>query len=312
MPQIASYEVVKANRNERALPGGHFRWRTDFLAPPKEVQDEPIAFIAESTPHRVLRAHFHICDQFQVIVKGGGVLGKHPLAIHAVHFSRAFTPYGPIVNNEEGLGFLTLRARRDPGAQYLPESKEKLKANHDRNPWQVTELPKFDGEDEVSVHSFSQIKDEQGLSAHSLKLKPNARTSAPDHSNTDGQYLIVTKGSLVYEGTGHKAITVIFVKPHEQSFELVAGPEGVEALALNFPRRSDTAQAQATQIPKALDNATGFRVWHCQLCSFVYDEAEGMPHDGVPPGTRWEDVPETWTCPDCSTSKADFEMVVFE
>jgi rubredoxin len=28
----------------------------------------------------------------------------------------------------------------------------------------------------------------------------------------------------------------------------------------------------------------------------------------VAPGTRWEDVPEDWICPDCATGKHDFEM----
>ncbi len=49
--------------------------------------------------------------------------------------------------------------------------------------------------------------------------------------------------------------------------------------------------------------------WMCILCAFVYDEALGMPDEGVAPGTCWEDVPDTWTCPDCSATKADFEMV---
>ena len=35
-----------------------------------------------------------------------------------------------------------------------------------------------------------------------------------------------------------------------------------------------------------------------------------MPEEGITPGTRWEDVPETWTCPDCSSSKSDFQMSV--
>ena len=45
------------------------------------------------------------------------------------------------------------------------------------------------------------------------------------------------------------------------------------------------------------------------LCAFIYDEAAGMPDEGIAPGTRWADVPEAWTCPDCSASKADFDMV---
>jgi rubredoxin len=54
---------------------------------------------------------------------------------------------------------------------------------------------------------------------------------------------------------------------------------------------------------------TEFKVWQCVLCGFIYDEADGMPGDGVPPGTRWADVPESWICPDCSAPKSDFEMV---
>ena len=45
------------------------------------------------------------------------------------------------------------------------------------------------------------------------------------------------------------------------------------------------------------------------VCGFVYDENIGMPEDGIPAGTRWNDIPDNWECPDCGVSKADFEMV---
>lgn len=54
---------------------------------------------------------------------------------------------------------------------------------------------------------------------------------------------------------------------------------------------------------------TPYRTFMCVVCGFLYNEAEGWPEDGIVPGTRWEDVPETWTCPDCGVTKADFEMV---
>ena len=38
-------------------------------------------------------------------------------------------------------------------------------------------------------------------------------------------------------------------------------------------------------------------------------EALGLPEDGIAPGTRWEDIPDTWTCPDCGVSKDDFELM---
>ena len=46
----------------------------------------------------------------------------------------------------------------------------------------------------------------------------------------------------------------------------------------------------------------------CIICGWVYEEAYGSAEDGLAPGTRWEDVPEDWVCPDCGASKDDFEM----
>lgn len=49
--------------------------------------------------------------------------------------------------------------------------------------------------------------------------------------------------------------------------------------------------------------------YECVICGFIYDEAEGLPEDGIPPGTRWEELPDTWECPDCGISKADFDLL---
>ncbi|AMT97593.1 MULTISPECIES: FAD-dependent oxidoreductase [Psychrobacter] len=49
--------------------------------------------------------------------------------------------------------------------------------------------------------------------------------------------------------------------------------------------------------------------WLCIVCGWVYDEAKGWPADGIAPGTKWEDIPEDWLCPDCQVTKADFEML---
>lgn len=51
------------------------------------------------------------------------------------------------------------------------------------------------------------------------------------------------------------------------------------------------------------------RVWECIVCGFQYDEAEGLPEEDIAPGTRWEDIPDDWTCPDCGAPKEDFEIV---
>jgi len=44
----------------------------------------------------------------------------------------------------------------------------------------------------------------------------------------------------------------------------------------------------------------------CESCGFIYDPAEGDPDGGIPPGTPFEDIPETWFCPVCGARKRDF------
>ncbi len=53
-----------------------------------------------------------------------------------------------------------------------------------------------------------------------------------------------------------------------------------------------------------------YKTYMCLICGWLYNEATGAAEDGIPPGTRWEDVPINWTCPECGARKDDFEMVV--
>lgn len=59
----------------------------------------------------------------------------------------------------------------------------------------------------------------------------------------------------------------------------------------------------------SLIKGSNMKKWQCIVCGFIYDEAVGMPWDGVPAGTKWDDVPADWVCPDCGVGKDDFEMV---
>ena len=51
------------------------------------------------------------------------------------------------------------------------------------------------------------------------------------------------------------------------------------------------------------------KTWQCIVCGYVYEEAAGIPEDGIAPGTSWDDIPDDWECPECGVSKADFEMI---
>lgn len=49
--------------------------------------------------------------------------------------------------------------------------------------------------------------------------------------------------------------------------------------------------------------------YQCIVCGYIYDETIGEPEHGIAAGTKWEDVPADWCCPDCGVAKADFEMI---
>jgi len=44
--------------------------------------------------------------------------------------------------------------------------------------------------------------------------------------------------------------------------------------------------------------------WVCLECHYIYDPVKGDPKNGIPPGTPWENVPDTWRCPECKVLKA--------
>jgi rubredoxin len=49
--------------------------------------------------------------------------------------------------------------------------------------------------------------------------------------------------------------------------------------------------------------------WYCTTCSFVYDEALGLPEHGIAPGTPFESLPADWLCPECGSDKSYFEVM---
>jgi rubredoxin len=44
----------------------------------------------------------------------------------------------------------------------------------------------------------------------------------------------------------------------------------------------------------------------CDVCGWVYDPEVGDPDSGIDPGTKFEDLPDDWTCPVCGAGKDDF------
>lgn len=50
------------------------------------------------------------------------------------------------------------------------------------------------------------------------------------------------------------------------------------------------------------------KVYQCTACLTVYDEHYGDVGSNIPPGIPFSEIPESYTCPVCETSKAGFEL----
>jgi rubredoxin len=47
--------------------------------------------------------------------------------------------------------------------------------------------------------------------------------------------------------------------------------------------------------------------WKCTVCGYIYDPEKGDPDSGIVSQTPFEDLPETWVCPQCGAAKDDFK-----
>lgn len=52
-----------------------------------------------------------------------------------------------------------------------------------------------------------------------------------------------------------------------------------------------------------------YKAYMCVICGWIYEEEKGLSEAGIEPGTRWDDIPDDFVCPECGATKDDFEMI---
>ncbi len=60
--------------------------------------------------------------------------------------------------------------------------------------------------------------------------------------------------------------------------------------------------------PKDIVIKTATGKYICSVCGYVYDPAVGDPSQGIPAGTKFEDLPADWHCPRCRQGKENFNQ----
>ena len=200
----------------------------------------PQGFLVYQPPGSVTPPHFHETNQFQVFVDGSGTMGKHPAGPLTVQYANGHTPYGPIEAGENGVRYFTLRQMWDPGAKYMPQSRDKLRKGNQRTRIRAN-IPTYSAAERLGrKQSFAETifeREADGLAASIRYLAPEAVETLPPPQGTGGQYLIVTSGDMLFEEAFFNRWSTVFVTTDEDAFEVHAGSEGLDLLVLQFPKR---------------------------------------------------------------------------
>lgn len=82
---------------------------------------------------------------------------------------------------------------------------------------------------------------------------------------------------------------------------------GVVIFALRF---SVWQRKRQKNISSSITPMTELVSYQCNICGYIYDENLGDTDGGIPAGTRWEDIPESWKCPVCGVGKEGFTKII--
>ena len=251
---LTADSIVALQTNRRRTPNG---WNTSYIgknrstlreneAPPADDIVYPVAFLVEKEAAAVVKPHFHSADQYQVVVQGSGRLGIHDIASVAVHYTDAWSAYGPIVAADEGVSWFTLRNAWDPGARYMPAHRQQLREARAR--FQHREAtcgplpPLTDAELAALTNATSQAVIEEtkdGLGTWRYTVPAHGSVSGPDPSTGGGQFWLVAAGTAcVPGGSLLSPHSCVFVAPDDLAATLTAGPVGADLICMQFPKRA--------------------------------------------------------------------------
>jgi len=86
----------------------------------------------------------------------------------------------------------------------------------------------------------------------------------------------------------------------------------IDPLRINPDEVTITSAASAG--PSASDRENGkenaLQKFICGDCDYIYDPEKGDPTQNVAPGTAFDDLPDTWECPECGAPKSEFYPII--
>ena len=214
--------------------------RYDYFGKKLSLDQNPQGFLVERYyPNPLINPHFHDVDEFQLVVGGHGRIGKWPVKPFSFHYTDAYTPYGPIVGDEDGIAFLTLRNCASGGHWTMPGNRHLMPGHAGRH-----FLKKFETDicnlNNGEVKTIDLIESfEDGLRVCGYYLGPGAEATALE-TNAGGQYHIVLgEGFLLENDKVLPSNTIIHVNRGEEALQYKAGPKGASVLCMQFALPGD-------------------------------------------------------------------------
>lgn len=208
---------------------------TDFIGRRQTDLDVPQCFLVRATAGHVIPGHFHAVDQFQVFVEGSAQLGRFPLKAGSIHYTDAFTPYGPIVAAEEGYAYFTLRPQSTTSYHKMPAEARLLKESRSASTSKRRMLM-AEAEDahagEAGIATLFAEPD--GVGAYRLDVGAGEAlrlAEAPPH----GAFVLIVEGKAVIGGRHFGPKSCLWLDADEPlPGDAVAGREGLTAIVAAF------------------------------------------------------------------------------
>ncbi len=170
------------------------------------------------------------------------------------------------------------------------------------------------GEAEVStVEKVGEFFGEMAL----IDGSPRSATAIADEDNTELE--VLDRGDFLRTIREHPEFALNIM--HELSQRVRRGNilylEVIERAMAPFCRRNClgktmdafTRQAMSRLSQKPGEKATAMGNWKCTACDYVYVPEFGDPQGRVSPRTIFENLPDSWTCPECGGPKSVFERI---
>ncbi len=237
---VGTREFAQAKRKHGQLHNGMQYWRNDFFLSSDEESCTPQCYLVEQFPGTLNPTHFHVQNQFQLFTRGSGTIGRSPkpLRAYTIHYAGAYTGYGPIIAGPDGVDYITMRAFRDPGAKFVPQQRELLRAGPKRH-WASEALEPADPAVLASLKAAEchvvHGPDADGLAVQQIRLPARSAITVELAPAAVAMFIVVIQGAIEREGRALGHLENLFVSAEDAPCRIESGDAPAEALVLHMP-----------------------------------------------------------------------------